>query len=78
MSYFITSLSRSYDDLVVLARCAGCVGAANNGVGTVGVAPGVKLVAIRAADEDGLFLVEAVVCAFMYAGHIRADVASNS
>lgn len=63
---------------VLLCRCAGCVSAAKNGVGIVGVAPGASLVAIRAADSNGLFLVEAVVCAFMYAGAIGADVASNS
>ena len=54
------------------------MGAANNGIGIVGVAPGVKLVAIRASNAAGLFLVEAVVCAFMYAGAIGADVTSNS
>lgn len=60
------------------SRCAGCVGAAQNGVGIVGVAPNVSLVAIRASDDQGYFLVEAIVCAFMYAGDIGADVASNS
>ena len=60
------------------ARCAGIVGAAKNGIGTVGVAPGVRLVAIRASDPDAHFFVEAVVCAFMYAGDIGADVTSNS
>lgn len=63
---------------VLPTRCAGCVGAAKNGAGTVGVAPGVNLVAIRAANDDGYFFVEAVVCAFMYAGDIGADVTSNS
>lgn len=63
---------------VVSARCAGIVGAAKNDVGIVGVAPGARLVAIRAGNGDGLYLAEAIVCAFMYAAEIRADVASNS
>lgn len=64
--------------LVLSTRCAGCVGAAKNGVGIVGVAPGVNIVAIRASDAEGRYLVAAVVCAFMYAADIGADVSSNA
>ena len=48
--------------------------AAKNGHGVVGVAPGVKLAAIRVADDAGLFYSEAVVCAFMHAAEKRMQV----
>jgi len=50
------------------------VAAAKNGHGVVGVAPGVKIAAIRVADDAGLFYSEAVVCAFMHAAEKRMQV----
>jgi len=50
------------------------VAAAKNGHGVVGVAPGVKVAAIRVADNAGLFYSEAVVCAFMHAAEKRMQV----
>jgi subtilisin family serine protease len=57
---------------------AGTVAAARNGVGVVGVAPNVRLAAIKAGDADAYFYPEAIVCSFMWAGRHRMDVTSNS
>ena len=51
--------------------------AAKNGHGVVGVAPGVKLAAVRVADKGGLFYSEAVVCAFMHAANMKMQVRSR-
>ena len=47
---------------------AGTIAAAKNGIGIVGVAPNVKIAAIKAGNAAGFFFPEAVVCAFMWAG----------
>ena len=47
---------------------AGTIAAARNGIGIVGVAPNVKIAAIKAGNADGYFFPEAVICAFMWAG----------
>ncbi len=57
---------------------AGTIAAAKNGIGIVGVAPKVKIAAIKAGNADGFFFPEAVVCAFMWAGSHRLDVTNNS
>jgi len=57
---------------------AGTIAAARNGIGIVGVAPGVKLAVIKAGDKDGFFFPEAVVCAFMWAGSHHINVTNNS
>jgi lantibiotic leader peptide-processing serine protease len=57
---------------------AGTVAAARNGLGIVGVAPNVKLAAIKTGNTDGYFFPEAVVCAFMWAGSHNIDVTNNS
>lgn len=57
---------------------AGTIAAAQNGVGIVGVAPNVKLAAIKAGNADGYFFPEAVICAFMWAGSHHLDVTNNS
>jgi subtilisin family serine protease len=57
---------------------AGTIAAARNGVGIVGVAPNVKLAAIKAGNAAGFFFPEAVVCAFMWAGTHQINVTSNS
>jgi lantibiotic leader peptide-processing serine protease len=57
---------------------AGTIAAAANGIGIVGVAPGVRIAGIKAGDAAGFFFPEAVVCAFMWAGTHGVDVTNNS
>lgn len=57
---------------------AGTIAAAANGIGIVGVAPNVKIAAIKAGNADGYFFPEAVICAFMWAGDHHIDVTNNS
>ena len=57
---------------------AGTIAAAANGVGIVGVAPNVKIAAIKAGNADGYFFPEAVICSFMWAGDHKLDVTNNS
>jgi subtilisin family serine protease len=57
---------------------AGIIAAAQNGIGIVGVAPDVKIAAIKAGNSDGFFFPEAVVCSFMWAGTHGVDVTNNS
>jgi lantibiotic leader peptide-processing serine protease len=57
---------------------AGTIAAAANGIGIVGVAPNVKLAAIKAGNADGFFFPEAVVGAFMWAAIHHIDVVNNS
>ena len=56
----------------------GIVAAAANGIGIVGVAPNVKLAAVKASTDEGFFFPEMVVCAFIWAGNRHLDVANNS
>jgi subtilisin family serine protease len=57
---------------------AGEIAAAKNGIGVVGVAPGVKVAGIKVATPDGLFYTEAVVCGFVWAAEHGVDVTNNS
>src|SRR2546428_13024295 len=58
---------------------AGTIAAAANSMGIVGVAPNVRIAAIKAGtDAGGFFFPEAVVCAFMWAGTHHMDVTNNS
>jgi subtilisin family serine protease len=57
---------------------AGTIAAASNGFGIVGVAPNVKIAAIKAGDAAGFFFPEAVVCSFLWAGTHGFDVTNNS
>src|SRR5262249_54103467 len=57
---------------------AGTIAAATDGVGIRGVAPNVRIAAIRAGDPNGFFFPEAVVCAFMWAGTHHINVTNNS
>ncbi len=57
---------------------AGTIAAASNGIGIVGVAPNVRIAAIKAGDTAGFFFPEAVVCAFVWAGTHHVDVTNNS
>ncbi len=57
---------------------AGTIAAAANGIGIVGVAPHVRIAGTGAANADGFFFPEAVVCAFMWAGTHGIQVTNNS
>jgi subtilisin family serine protease len=57
---------------------AGLIAAAANGVGIVGVAPNVRLAAIRAGTTEGFVFPEMVVCAFMWSATHGVDVTNNS
>jgi subtilisin family serine protease len=73
-----TSPSAWNDDNGHGTHTAGTIAAARNGQGIVGVAPNVRLAAIKAGDTNGFFFPEAVVCAFMWAGTHHIDVTNNS
>ncbi|MEU7031830.1 S8 family serine peptidase [Streptomyces sp. SBR177] len=57
---------------------AGTIGAAKNGIGVTGVAPGVKLAGIKVSTPDGYFYTEAVVCGFVWAAEHGIDITNNS
>ncbi|WP_329115236.1 S8 family serine peptidase [Streptomyces sp. NBC_01465] len=58
---------------------AGEIAAARNGIGVAGVAPGVKVAAIKVSDPvNGLFYPENVVCAFVFAADKGIEVTNNS
>jgi subtilisin family serine protease len=57
---------------------AGTIAAADNALGMIGVAPNVKIAAIKAGNDDGYFFPEAVICAFMWAAEHDIDVTNNS
>ncbi|SDN52662.1 Subtilase family protein [Allokutzneria albata] len=46
---------------------AGTIAAANDGKGTTGVAPGVRLASVKVVDDDGYVSPESAVCGFMWA-----------
>ncbi|MEO7669651.1 MAG: S8 family serine peptidase [Polyangia bacterium] len=57
---------------------AGIIAAKKNGVGVVGVAPGVTLGAIKVVNDDGLILPEAFVCGIDWAASHGFDVLNAS
>ncbi|MFI9599166.1 S8 family peptidase [Streptomyces sp. NPDC004069] len=57
---------------------AGEIAAAKNGVGMVGVAPGVKVSGIKVSTPEGWFYTEAVVCGFVWAAEHGVDITNNS
>ncbi len=57
---------------------AGTIVAAADGFGMTGIAPGVRLVDLRAGQDSGLFLLMPTVDALTYAGDIGVDVANLS
>jgi lantibiotic leader peptide-processing serine protease len=66
------------DDFGHGTHTAGIIAAASNGIGIVGVAPNVRIAAIKASDEDGYFYPEAIICAFVWAATHDFDVTNNS
>ncbi|SCL71594.1 S8 family peptidase [Micromonospora peucetia] len=57
---------------------AGTIAAAVNGVGVTGVAPGVKVAAVKVVNDDGYIFPEAAVCGFMWAAEQGMRVTNNS
>ncbi|HWJ10866.1 MAG TPA: S8 family serine peptidase [Nocardioides sp.] len=57
---------------------AGTIGAARNGVGIVGVAPGVRMASVKVVNDDGFIYPEYAVCGFVWAGQHGMDVTNNS
>ena len=52
---------------------SGTIAAAFNGFGITGVAPNVKIAAIKSSNDDGYFFVHMVVCSFMWAAGAAID-----
>ncbi|HEX6572601.1 MAG TPA: S8 family serine peptidase [Steroidobacteraceae bacterium] len=57
---------------------AGTIAAAANGIGIVGVAPNVRLAAVKVGNADGYIFPEAAICGFVWAGDRRLNVTNNS
>jgi subtilisin family serine protease len=57
---------------------AGIIGAAADGAGISGVAPGVTLVELKAGHDAGFFFVDSVVNALTYAADVGIDVVNMS
>nr|WP_225955475.1 S8 family serine peptidase [Kibdelosporangium phytohabitans] len=57
---------------------AGTIAAANDGKGTTGVAPGVRLASVRVVDDDGRIYPEYAVCGFMWAAEKHMTVTNSS
>ncbi|MFB9543052.1 S8 family peptidase [Micromonospora sagamiensis] len=57
---------------------AGTIAAAVNGVGVTGVAPGVKVAAVKVVNDDGYIFPEAAVCGFLWAAEHGMQVTNNS
>ncbi|MFE5341334.1 S8 family serine peptidase [Isoptericola sp. NPDC056578] len=57
---------------------AGTIAAADNGLGIVGVAPGVKMASVKVVNDDGFIYPEYAVCGFVWAGLHGVDVTNNS
>jgi subtilisin family serine protease len=57
---------------------AGTIAAARNGVGIVGVAPGVRMSAVKVVSDDGFIYPESAICGFMHATRTGADITNNS
>jgi subtilisin family serine protease len=57
---------------------AGTIAAAYNGIGIVGVAPDVKLAAIKGCNDSGYCWPEAIICSFVWAAENDVDITNNS
>ncbi|MEP6796546.1 MAG: S8 family serine peptidase [Lapillicoccus sp.] len=57
---------------------AGTIAAARNGIGIVGVAPGVRLASVKVVNDDGFIYPEYAVCGFIWAGMKHFAVTNNS
>jgi subtilisin family serine protease len=57
---------------------AGTIAAAKNGSGIVGVAPGVKLAAVKVVNAQGFIFPEYAICGFVWAADHGMQVTNNS
>ncbi|WP_405151282.1 S8 family serine peptidase [Sphaerisporangium sp. NBC_01403] len=57
---------------------AGTIASAKNGVGIVGVAPGVKLASIKVVNSSGFIYPEYAICGFIWAAEHDIQVTNNS
>ncbi|MEU5690461.1 S8 family serine peptidase [Actinosynnema sp. NPDC020468] len=57
---------------------AGIIAAADDGAGTTGVAPGVRIASVKVVDDDGFIYPEYAVCGFMWAATHAMTVTNNS
>jgi lantibiotic leader peptide-processing serine protease len=57
---------------------AGTIAAAANGIGIVGVAPGVRIAGVKTSNDAGFFFPEMVICAYMWVATHDIDVTNNS
>lgn len=57
---------------------AGTIAAAINGIGVTGIAPGVKVAAVKVVNDDGYIYPEAAVCGFMWAATHGMQLTNNS
>jgi subtilisin family serine protease len=57
---------------------AGTIAAARNGVGIVGVAPNVRMAAVKVVNDAGFIYPEYAVCGFVWAGMKHMDVTNSS
>lgn len=57
---------------------AGTIAAANDGRGTAGVAPGVRIASVKVVDDDGFIFPEYAVCGLMWATANEMAVTNNS
>ena len=57
---------------------AGTIAAADDGRGTTGVAPGVRIASVKVVDDDGYIYPEYAVCGFMWAAVHGMTITNNS
>ncbi|RZQ59274.1 S8 family peptidase [Amycolatopsis suaedae] len=57
---------------------AGTIAAARNGAGVLGIAPDVRLAAVKLAERDDTETADAVVCGFVWAAEHGFQITSNS
>jgi subtilisin family serine protease len=57
---------------------AGTIAAARNGIGVAGVAPNVRLAAVKVVDDEGFIYPEYAICGFVWAAEHGMDVTNNS
>ena len=57
---------------------AGSIAAADDGRGVTGVAPGVRIAAVKVVDDEGFIYPEYAVCGFMWAAQQRMRVTNSS
>jgi len=57
---------------------AGIIAAADDGAGITGVAPGVRIAAVKVVDQGGFIYPESALCGFMWAAHNDMRITNNS